>query len=129
MARKNMVIGALWIFLFMILGSVLEFKLGAGEEWLQSPMRQLWKTAHLHGAIFGILNIIYALLITRMKLNGKTISAGSILALAGALVFPTSLFLAGIFYNFVYAAPFGGVSMILAWLLMSLALTGRKAQV
>ena len=121
-----MIVGALWIFLFMVLGSILELRLGAGEEWLQSSMRQFWKTAHLHGGIFGMLNILYALVIRRMKLSGKTIAAGSILAIVGTVIFPIGLFFAGIMYNFVYVVPLGGLCMILAWLLMFLTITTSK---
>jgi uncharacterized membrane protein YgdD (TMEM256/DUF423 family) len=126
MEKKNLVIGSLWIFLFTLLGFVLETKAMAGEEWKQSTMRMLWKTAHFHGAIFGILNISYGLLISTLNLKGRAISLGSFLAVLGALVFPMALFLGGINMKFAYAAPLGGIGMILAWGMMSYTIITKK---
>jgi uncharacterized membrane protein YgdD (TMEM256/DUF423 family) len=104
--------------MFMILGAYLEIKLGAGDEWKESMTRGMWKTAHLHGAIFGILNIVYGLLIRNLKLDGKLIKTGSIFAVIAALLFPVGLFLGGINFKFVYIAPIGGLCMIIAWAIM-----------
>ncbi len=90
-------------------------------------MRNLWKTAHLHGAIFGVLNIVYGLLISKLGLKGKLISIGSVLAVLGALIFPIALFLGGINLKFAYAAPLGGVSMIIAWAIISYTLVVQKS--
>ena len=121
MEKKNIVIGCVWIFLFLALGSFLEMKPGVGEDWKESTMRHLWKTAHLHGGLFGILNLLYGLIISNRKLSGKVIFAGSILAVIGAIIFPISLFLGGISLTLVKAAPLGGLSMIAAWAIMSYA--------
>ena len=120
MYKKNLVIGSIWIVLFLMLGGFLEVKLGtAGPEWFQSSMRSFMKTAHLHGAMFGVLNLLYALLIKNFKLEGGLIAAGSWLAVIGALIFPVALFLAAFAEGVVKAAPLGGASMILAWLAMA----------
>ena len=120
MGKKNLIIGSLWIMIFMMLGAYLEMRLGTGgKEWQDSLTRGMWKTAHLHGAIFGILNILYGLLIKIFDFDDKVINTGSILAVLGASLFPVSLFLGGISFKFVYAAPIGGLCMIIAWFLMS----------
>lgn len=120
MEKKNLIIGSLWILLFMVLGAYLEMRLGTGgKEWQDSLTRGMWKTAHLHGAIFGILNILYGLLIKGLNFDDKIINTGSIFAILSALLFPVSLFLGGINFKFAYIAPIGGLCMIIAWLIMS----------
>ena len=120
MEKKNLIVGSLWVMIFMVLGAYLEMQLGTdGKEWQGSLARGMWKTAHLHGAIFGILNILYGLLIKSLNFEDKIINTGSIFAILGALLFPVSLFLGGISFKFVYVAPIGGLCMIVAWLIMS----------
>lgn len=118
MEKKNILLGNLLLLLFMILGVYLEMKLGSGSEWKESARKALWKTAHLHGALFGILNILYGLLIRNFKLFGKIIWMGSIFAFLGGLLFPGALFLGGIYFKAIFIAPLGGLCMICGWIIM-----------
>ncbi len=124
--KKNLIIGALWVFLFTALGFILEMKLRAGDVWLKSVTRELWRTAHLHGGTFGILNLVYGLILLKVSGLPKIAAVGSWLAVLGALIFPTSLFLAGITMPAAYAAPVGGACMIAAWACMFFALLAAK---
>lgn len=129
MGKKNLIIGGIWIVLFLALGGFLEMKLGtAGPEWFESSMRSFMKTAHLHGALFGILNILYALLIKNYRLSGTFVSAGSWLAVVAAVIFPVALFAAGFNEALVKVAPLGGASMILAWVAMAVSLFSANAE-
>lgn len=62
MSKKNIISGSILIFLFLVLGAILKAKgASGGEEWKQSTMRHLWRVAHVHGGLFGMLNLLFGL--------------------------------------------------------------------
>jgi len=125
--KKNFIIGALWLVIFLLLGFVLEVRLSSSDPaWLQSETRVLWRTAPVHGNLFGFLNILLALVVGHFGAR-RAFAVGSWLAFLAALVFPTALFLASFARPVAYFAPVGGWLMILAWAFVAYGvLTGRK---
>ena len=115
MERKNLIVGMACVIVFMCLGAFLE--MNHLTKWVGGMTRGMWSLAHAHGTLFGVLNIIIGLLIINLKLDGKAMRIGSILAIVGVLVFPLGLFLDGINMKFEFIAPLGGLSMIAAWVL------------
>jgi uncharacterized membrane protein YgdD (TMEM256/DUF423 family) len=117
MERKNIITGVTLIALFLLMGAYLESQLGAGLMWKTSPRHGFWKMAHIHGLGFGILNILYGLLLKNYGDDKKLLNWGSYLAVAGAFM-PAGLFLAGIQTELKFLAPVGGISMVFAWLVL-----------
>lgn len=126
MEKKNVVVGAIVIFLFLLLGIVLQMKMHAGEQWKQSMMHHLWKTAHLHGLGFGILNVLYGLVVGRFQLKGKATTTGGVLAIIGGIIFPIGLFLGGIMPAFLKLLSIGAFSMLLAWAIITFVLIKKN---
>ena len=118
MERKNIIVGVLLVAVFLILGAYLESQLGAGVLWKTSSRHSFWKIAHIHGLGFGILNILYGLLLKNYGVKNNVFNAGSYLAVLG-LFMPLGLFLAGIQSDLKMIVPVGGVSMIFAWLVFA----------
>jgi hypothetical protein len=60
----NLRAGLLGLFVFACLGLVLEtlhgFKLGFYLDVANDTRRLLWRLAHAHGALLGLLNVVYA---------------------------------------------------------------------
>lgn len=127
MEKKNLIVGGLWLAIFMFLGFILEVKLASGEPWLSSETRVLWRTAHVHGNLFGILNLVLGLLVNRLGAR-RAFAASCWFAFLAALLFPTSLFLGSFARPALYIAPVGGWLMILAWVLTAFGvITARRA--
>ena len=123
MERKNYLTGAIFVFLCLMIGFAFHF-VGRGEE--VKDLRHLWKAAHVHGMGFAFLNIFYGLLIQNIKLKGKIIATGSVLAVVGCVVFPTSLFFAGFNREIAKLALGGTIPMAIAWVIMTYAIVSSK---
>lgn len=125
MEKKNIFTGAILITLFLILGAYLESQLGAGILWKTSPRHGFWKTAHIHGIGFGILNILYALMLKNYTSGKGILQIGSYLAIIGSFL-PIGLFLAGIQEDLKFLAPVGGLGMVSAWVVLTYSLLVKK---
>ena len=121
MERKNIITGIAVLVFFLVLGAYLKSQIGSGEEWMKSMRHGMWKAAHVHGSIFGMLNILLGLLIGAFSLNGGLVRAASLLAVAGAIFMPFGLFLTGVASAFKVLTPVGGLAMIGAWVLIGVA--------
>lgn len=122
MEKKNYIVGALWIMLYMLIGVYFEAMIAQGkiQDLMQSQAGHFLKSAHVHGGMFGMLNILYGFLAHRTHSSGTLINVGTWLAVVGALVFPVALFLAGAVHPMIIrVAPLGALSMIAAWGIMS----------
>lgn len=125
MERKNIIAGIAVLVFFLVLGAYLKSQIGSSEEWMKSMQHGLWKAAHVHGTIFGILNILLGILIATFSLDGGLVKAASILALVGLIFMPFGLFLWGISPLFQFMSPIGGFSMIISWVLTGIAFVRR----
>lgn len=63
-ARRHLLIGWSAILVFLTLGALLEalhgFKIGFYLDLANATRRHLWTLAHAHGALLGILNVVFA---------------------------------------------------------------------
>ena len=131
MERKNLLIGTLWIVLFLALGLFLQLKPAAGKDWsseldwLRSNVRLIWRSAHIHGIAFGALNILMGLMIKILELKGDRAALASLLALVGALLFPTATFFASFYRKIAGLTVIGAVSMIIAWAILYFEIKGK----
>ncbi len=100
--RRNLLWGAIGLFVFNALAWYLEVRL-SNPEWRAgtnphfSEMRYYLNSAHSHGGFFSLLNIAFALLIDKTVLPRWVKQLGSWLGLVG-FVAPIVLFI-GAFYK------------------------------
>ena len=110
MGKINIIAGAIIITAFTVMAFVLQ---AAGTH----EFGPLWRAAHVHGALFGMLNMVLGLSIIALKLDGKLISVSSILAVIGAVLLPGGLFVGVYNPSLLVLAPLGGLSLVIALLI------------
>ena len=120
MERKNILTGILVLVFFLAMGAYLKTQIGSSEEWMKSLQHGMWKAAHVHGTVFGMLNLLFGILMAVFSLKDGIVKIGSILAVVGVLM-PFGLFLTGIAPAMKFLTPIGGFSMIIAWVLMGVS--------
>ena len=101
-ARRHLRAGWWCLLLFLTLGFVLEtlhgFKVGFYLDVSSSTRRLMWTLAHAHGALFSVLNVVFALSLRALpewSRESRTLASRCLLG-ALALV-PLGFFLGGIF--------------------------------
>ena len=126
---RNLRAGLWALFLFASFGLLLEalhgFKIGAYLDVLNETRRLLWRLAHAHGALLGLLNVGYALVARTWPTLADALVERALLA-ALALM-PAGFLLGGAFARgadpgvSVSLAAAGGLALLvglarLAWL-------------
>ena len=113
---------AMWMSVGLLLEGLLGYKIPA---YLNDPQRrELFRLAHTHGALLGILLIVAALVIGR----GASVPAIAVTALRiGAVLMPVGFFVAGIWHSegdpglAVWLVPPGALLVIYAAVAFALA--------
>jgi hypothetical protein len=105
---------------FSALGLGLEtlhaFKLGAYLDAGSETRRLLWRLAHAHGALLGLLNVCYALAARAFPSLGDALASRALLS--ALLLMPSGFFLGGVFAHggdpgaSVGLAAAGGVALL-----------------
>jgi len=119
--KKNMIFGFAYIIITVGLGMFLANKLGSNDpDWANSMAHHLLKTAHVHGNLESVLNIIIGFLLCRY--GSKTLmltKVASITAIIAAVFHSGMLFLggAGVLVA-LKLAPVGAFSMLITVILM-----------
>ena len=121
--RFNMLLGLA----AMIVSTIAGFALGQSLEpyfqsgYAQIPLwRYLTKAAHTHGMPFGLINIVFGLLIGRATCSGRLKRFGAVFA-ALALCLPLGVALRGLTEGAKFAeglAMLGGFSFLAACIVM-----------
>ena len=130
--RRHLQIGWWWLVAFSAVGLLLEslhgFKVGAYLDMSNETRRLMWRLAHAHGALMGVVHIAFALTLQAVGLPAmprvRTIS----LALqAAGILLPLGFFLGGVAF---YAGDPGlGVILVpigAVFLLSGLGLTASS---
>ena len=110
---------------FLTLGLLLEMLHGLKVDWYlsasMSTRRHMWTLAHAHGALFGLINIAFALYLPwYTKHRGDIHPWTSHLFILATLFLPAGFFLGGIgFYGGdpgvgILLTPVGGLMMMIA---------------
>ncbi len=104
----------------MIFGFYLELKL-ANQQWFAEPFgipRQFYRSAHVHGNLLAVLNLLYALFIGTAALSDSLKRWGSYLMVAGSVLIPVGILVlaAG---GPPFLSPLGAISTILAVAIMA----------
>ena len=116
---------------FTALGLVLEslhaFKVGAYLDVGNETRRLLWRLAHAHGALLGLLNVVAALAVRAWPRLQDRLAERALLS--ALVLMPSGFFLGGLFANggdpgaSVALAAAGGVALLFG--LLRLALKAR----
>lgn len=115
--EKNVKFGWIWLGLFIILGGYLLMRV-ADPAW-GGMQRMVWRAAHVHGNLLGIVNILYGLAIDKVKIADGLKQTGSWLAIVGTILFVGSLFLMPFYSQLAMVELIGGAAVILAVLIMA----------
>lgn len=124
--------GWLAIFAFVVLGVALEamhaFKVGAYLDADHATRRLMWRLAHAHGTLLGLLNLAFGSTLSRMSFGARALRAASLCLRASTLLMPAGFFLGGVWLYGgdpglgVLLVPLGG-----ALLVVGAALCARAA--
>lgn len=113
--RRHLCFGWWLVLAFLVLGAVLEslhgFKIGWYLDVSIETRRLMWRLAHAHGTLLGVLNIAFAATVWLLpEWKSRSRSLASSCLLAGALLMPAGFFLGGVF---IYAGDPGlGVALV-----------------
>ncbi|MAG31535.1 MAG: hypothetical protein CL908_11675 [Deltaproteobacteria bacterium] len=119
--KKNILFGLVYFLTTLGLGLFMANKGNAADpEWAQSTAKQLLGTAHSHGNMEALLNVLLGYLICRLAdpsaMFGKV---ASVLLLVGAVFHSGTIYLAGAGLMFALnLTPVGAFSMVFGVALM-----------
>ena len=100
LARRHVRFGWLLIFVYVLLGTLLEtlhgFKAGLYLDASNEARRLVWTLAHTHGTLIGVLNLGFAVTSARLSLSAGQLRLASLLFVLAGIVMPLGFFLGGI---------------------------------
>jgi hypothetical protein len=123
-ARRHLRVGWRALLVFATLGLILEslqgFKVAAYLDVSNETRRLMWRLAHAHGTLLGVVNILFALTLRASAPASPANPRVSIALVAATLLLPLGFFLGGVFFYAgdpgvgVLLVPIGAVSLLLA---------------
>lgn len=124
-ARRHVRAGWIGLLVFLVLGFVLEmlhgFKVSGYLAVGNETRRLLWVLAHAHGALISILNIVFALTLTRFADESRNYGWISNCLVAALVLMPLGFFTGGVV---IYGGdPGAGIFMAIAGALLLIAAT------
>jgi hypothetical protein len=116
---------------FVVAGLVLEglhaFKAASYLDGDHATRRLMWRLAHAHGSLFGLLNLAFAASLPRLDWSDRRRATASFCWRGATLLMPLGFFLGGLHFHGgdpgvgVLLVPVGGVMLLLAVSLTALA--------
>ena len=119
--RKNMLFGFGYFLATLALGLFLANQAKSGDpEWMESTAKHLLGTAHAHGNLESLLNIVCGLLLCRFGAAAEGLAkAASVLLIVAALMHSGILLISGAGLGAALnLAPVGAFSLVAAMALM-----------
>jgi hypothetical protein len=115
LARRHNLVGWILLLLFLSLGAFLEFLHGFKIGFYLDPehrVRQLmWRLAHAHGTLLGLIQIGFAVGLTQFgRWTAGRLKLASFFLLDAAVLIPLGFFLGGLFPSEV--DPWWGVLLV-----------------
>lgn len=100
LGKRHLRLGWSLFFVAMTFGLTLESLLGFKVEFLMlAPIRrEFWSLAHFHGALFGLVNLVYVLWAENDYLSPKLTTHASLSLAAGSVLLPLGFFLGGLIH-------------------------------
>jgi hypothetical protein len=135
-ARRHLRFGWWSLLCFLVLGFVLEllhgFKAGLYLDVSNETRRLMWTLAHAHGALLGLVHVLYAVCLRQFPVLAAGSQRPISLSLIGAsMLLPGGFFLGGIgFYGGdpglgILTVPVGAALLIVAVFLVARATASR----
>lgn len=132
LARRHLRLGWWWLFGFAGLGLTLETMHGLKLGWyVDAPneMRRLmWTLAHAHGALLGLVNVAFGLMVRGSPLwPERALRLASACLLGGSVLVPGGFFLGGmVIYSGdpglgILLLPLGGLLLLVTFALTAAA--------
>jgi hypothetical protein len=127
-ARRHVRFGWWSLLVFAGLGLTLEvlhgFKVSAYLDVSNDTRRLMWRLAHAHGVLLGLVNVVYGVTLRVAVLTEETTASKALLA--ASLLLPGGFFLAGVVF---YAGDPGlGIALVPAGALLLLFALFRIAR-
>lgn len=124
LAGRHLRIGWWSLFVFAALGLVLEtlhgFKIGAYLDVSNETRRLMWRLAHAHGALLGLVHVVFGLALgTAPDSGGGHAALVSSLLIGATVLVPGGFFLGGV--QFYAGDPGLGVALVPAGACLFLA--------
>ncbi len=97
---RNIQFGLIWLAVLMIAGVINAIILDSNAEYeavssgpkgTPGGRREFIRSAHVHGALFSLINIVYGLLINQAVLSESVKNWGSWLMIVGVVLLPLGL--------------------------------------
>ncbi len=114
-ARRHHLAGWCLLLVFLSLGAFLEYLHGFKKGFYLDPQhhvrRDMWRLAHTHGTLLGLIQIVFALCVPRFgRWTAGRIKLASFFLLDAAVLIPLGFFLGGLFPT--EADPWLGVLLV-----------------
>ena len=123
-ARRHLQIGWWSLFVFAALGLLLEsfhgFKFRAYLDVSNETRRLMWRLAHAHGTLLGVVHVLFGLLLGNGIASFRNVRTISIALIGAGVLLPLGFFLGGI--RFYGGDP--GIGVVLVPIGAVLLLTG-----
>lgn len=122
LGKKNMVFGFFYFVCTLGLGMYLAQKMGSGGPlWASSKVHHVLATAHVHGNMEALLNIVVGYLLLRLPIKVAIGNAVSGLLIAGAVLHSGMFYITGLGLDgMTILAPAGAAFIVLAMALMGI---------
>ncbi len=119
--KKNMVFGFTYFITTLLLGLYLARKgMTGGKEWHESETHEMLVTAHVHGNLESVLNIVVGYILCQLEVSAGLAGIVSILLLVAAIFHSGMLYLTGLGIGAaINLAPVGALSLISAIAMMA----------
>ena len=135
--RRHQFIGWWSLLIFLTLGAVLElmhgFKVGWYLDVSNETRRLVWRLAHAHGALIGLLHLGFASSVHYLEAGGRRrFRFASPCLIAGGVLLPAGFLLGGFFVHGgdpglgILLVPVGAALLFVAVLLSACSATWRK---
>ena len=135
--RRHQLVGWWSLLVFLTLGAVLEmmhgFKVGWYLDVSNETRRLVWRLAHAHGALIGLLHIGFASSAHYLEAGGRRwFRFASPCLIAGGVLLPAGFLLGGFFVHGgdpglgILLVPVGAALLFVAMLLSACSVTWRR---
>jgi hypothetical protein len=125
LSRRHHLAGWLLLLLFVMLGTALEtfhgFKIGFYLDPGHRVRRELWTLAHAHGTLLALVQLVFAMTVTRFGTwTPSRLKLASFFLLDAAVLMPLGFFLGGIGHSDgdpslgVLLVPVGALLLLIA---------------
>ncbi|MFN0151194.1 MAG: hypothetical protein ACKVU1_10880 [bacterium] len=127
LAKRHRRFGWTLLFVYLLFGYTLEAFEGFKAESfvLDAIRREFWSLAHFHGALLGLLNIVYAPRAEPEGMSAASARRASASLIAGSVGLPLGFFLGGLVHH--EGEPGAGIFLVPVAALFLLYAVGAQA--